>query len=211
MDFVHAYLALASTPGYDEALFRAINLAGTNPLLDALMVFFSALGLTYVLALLVIPLWWRRHEEAAFDLLILLVVVMVVTEALKYAFNIARPCSVLPDVHLVSPTSCTAESDPAFPSGHTSRAFAVAALLAFRFRWRVGAIAFVVAFLVGLSRIYLGVHWPSDVLGGAVVGIALALALHGIEARSAGYRKIRTRIVSAINRPLGRGSAGSAD
>ncbi len=193
-------LIAAQSYGIDETIFRVINLAGTNALLDALMVFFTTLGLTYVLALLVIPLWWRGHKDAAFDLLVLLLVVMVVTEAIKYVANAARPCDVLPDVHLVSPGACAAEVDPAFPSGHTSRAFAVAALLAYRLRWKIGGIAFVVAFLIGLSRIYLGVHWPSDVLGGAVLGVGMALLLRVIETRSERYRTARARVISWIER-----------
>ncbi len=188
----------ARSYGLDETIFRALNLAGTNGILDVLMVFFTTLGLTYLLALLVIPLWWRGHKDAAFDLLVLLLVVMVVTEAIKYVVNAARPCDVLSDVH--PPGACAAEVDPAFPSGHTSRAFAVAVLLAYRLRWKIGGIAFIVAFLIGLSRIYLGVHWPSDVLGGAVVGVAMALALRGLETRSERYRTARARVISWIER-----------
>lgn len=56
-----------------------------------------------------------------------------------------------------------------FPSGHTSRAFALATALAIEFpRWRI--ILILIAVLIGFSRIYIGVHYPTDVLGGAVLG-----------------------------------------
>ena len=61
-----------------------------------------------------------------------------------------------------------------FPSGHTASAFAGAtAILIHNRRW--GAVAMVYAVLVGISRLYLCVHWPTDVVAGAVVGVAVAV------------------------------------
>ena len=65
--------------------------------------------------------------------------------------------------------------DYSFPSGHTSASFAAAtAIYAIDRRW--GAAAYVLAALIGFSRLYLGVHFPTDVLAGAVVGILAAKA-----------------------------------
>jgi len=164
------------------------------------MAFFSAIALPYVLPFLALPLWWKGRRELAFDLLVLLVVVIVVTEALKYAIDRPRPCDVLPGVKLLAPADCAAEVDPAFPSGHASRIFAVAALLSLAFKWSVRVGSFAVAILTGMSRIYLGVHWPSDVLGGAVLGVALALALVGLARRLRSYQKLRARVVGAVAR-----------
>lgn len=86
---------------------------------------------------------------------------------LKHAFSLARP-TLLP--HLDSVTTY------AFPSGHSANTTALVgalALLAGR-RW-AWAPAVVVAGLVGVSRTWLGVHWPTDVLGGWMVGCAAVL------------------------------------
>ncbi len=189
-------------PSWDEGLFRALNLVGTNAVLDGLMVALTDLALPYVLALLVIPLWWKGHRELAFDLLVVLAVVIVVTEVLKYVVDRPRPCDVLPNVNLLYPGACAAEGDPSFPSGHASRIFAVAALLAVCYRWPVRVSAFVLAIGAGISRIYLGVHWPSDVLAGAAVGIAGALLLVLLFRHWPWFQRLRRRVVDAVGKAL---------
>jgi undecaprenyl-diphosphatase len=63
-----------------------------------------------------------------------------------------------------------------FPSGHAATAFACATVLAWWDR-RLAVPAFVVAAVIAWSRVYVGVHWPLDVLGGAVLGLGIGYAL----------------------------------
>ncbi len=185
-----------------------MNLAGTNPLLDGLMLSFTTLGLAYVLALLAVPLWWRGRRVVALDLLLLLAITLAVTEGIKVATGRPRPCEALSDVLMVPLYGCPLEANRAFPSGHTSRAFAVAALLALRFPLRKGSAAFVAAGLIGVSRIYLGVHWPSDVLAGAVLGGMMALLLEVVDRRVPAYRAGKERLLRSLDTFLGRRRAG---
>jgi undecaprenyl-diphosphatase len=82
-----------------------------------------------------------------------------------------RPCFVLPDVRLLIPGQSHSGS---FPSNHAANTFAVATVL-FRLHPLAGALGLLVAALVSYSRIYVGVHYPSDALGGALLGTAIGL------------------------------------
>src|SRR5438552_9007478 len=161
----------ASIGGVDEFLFRALNLAGTNATLDVIMVLITTLGGTYILALFAIPLWLRGQREATFDFILILVITIFLTTAIKYLVDRSRPC--------VDPTfgartlpgyGCATEPDPSLPSGHASRAFALAGLLASRFRWRACRAPLPFGTLVGVSRLAMGLRWPPAILRATIAG-----------------------------------------
>lgn len=94
-----------------------------------------------------------------------------ITMAMKYTFDRQRPYEKYPD--LIHPVST--EPDPSFPSGHTAAAFSLATSLSITYpKWYVIAPSAVWACGVGLSRINQGVHYPSDVITGAVIGVGCA-------------------------------------
>ena len=93
------------------------------------------------------------------------------TYGLKYAINRQRPYEKYPDkIHPIEP-----EDSPSFPSGHTTAAFSLATSLSITYpKWYVIAPSAVWACGVGLARINQGVHYPSDVLTGAAIGVGCA-------------------------------------
>ncbi len=117
---------------------------------------------------------FRRTREHALRLVGLLVLVAIAVFSIKFMVGRARPCTSLAEVHALV---FRAPTDPSFPSGHAAGAFAVAAFVAFEAEiHRVFKIAlFIVAIGIALSRVALGVHFPSDVLAGATLGTVAAL------------------------------------
>ena len=98
----------------------------------------------------------------------------VVTHILKTAINRKRPVESDPTF-----TTVVAAGSRSFPSGHTSEAFSMATAVTLSFpKWYVAAPAYTFAGLVGYSRMYLGVHYPTDVIAGAVLGTASAWCLY---------------------------------
>jgi undecaprenyl-diphosphatase len=177
-------------------LFRILNQAGSNLGLDLFMLALSVIGLTYILVLIGPILWWRKQRELAIDVVVLIIVIDVVTELLKLLFMRERPFEVLSGVHMLTWGSLTTAGGYAMPSGHAARAFAMATLIALWIRSRVGVLALVLATLISLSRMYLGVHWPSDVLVGALLGILLATIMYWVGKRDNSYTRARNRAIA---------------
>lgn len=101
-----------------------------------------------------------------------------ITIGLKYGVRRLRPYQKYPD----DLESVTQEPDPSFPSGHTSFAFSTAVSLCLQYpRWYVVAPSLAWASAVGFSRLYLGVHFPSDVLTGMLIGSLSAYITYQIQ------------------------------
>ena len=99
-----------------------------------------------------------------------------VTTAMKYSFNRDRPFITYSDIAKKSDAG-----SPSFPSGHTSIAFSTATSLSLAYpKWYIIVPTYTWAGAVGYSRIHLGVHYPSDVLVGALVGAGSAWLTHAV-------------------------------
>lgn len=121
--------------------------------------------------LLARPFGDTRWKQACVAALGSAAVAMLVNQAISHTWDRPRPFVTHSDgTHLLAPASM----DPSFPSDHAAAAFAIAfAVLAFS-RW-AGAGFLVAATLIGLSRVVLGLHYPTDVLAGVAVGWGSAL------------------------------------
>jgi len=141
-------------------------------------------------ALLLVPMVWHpRTRRFAGALASAIVAQAVLVWAAKRAVGRVRPW-----ISLGLPAPLGAPHDGSFPSGHAAGSFCVAAFLALalpaawpgapaRARLVAGG-AFVLAALVALSRVYLGAHFPSDVLCGALLGALIGALAGGLYARA---------------------------
>lgn len=137
--------------------------------LDSVVTFITHLGDKGYLwiALGVILLLFRRTRRGGFAVLLALLINMFVTNVwLKNAVERVRPYNVIEGL-----SSLIGEmSSWSFPSGHTSSSFAAAIAAALMTGRKIGIPAIILATLISLSRLYIGVHYPTDVLAGVVIG-----------------------------------------
>jgi membrane-associated phospholipid phosphatase len=127
-----------------------------------------------------------RLKRKAYSVFGGIVMEIIISESLKSAINRKRPAEDYPleffpyrDMHGRS-----------FPSGHTSMAFATATGLSLQFKkWYVVVPAYLWACSVGYSRLYLGVHYPTDVLAGAAVGVGSAFLSRWVNQKLFSTRK----------------------
>lgn len=97
------------------------------------------------------------------------------TVALKITIKRPRPFITYPD-QIIKKSNAGSYS---FPSGHTAAAFSTATSLSLAFpKWYVIAPSFLYAGLVGYSRMYLGVHYPSDIFGGIIIGVGSSFLMY---------------------------------
>lgn len=180
-----------------EAIFRFINFHHT-PFLDVLMFRATMMGEGAVITVaLLVMLGVRRLRNWWYITAALLsgVLPSLITQAVKRAVNAPRPLKFFGEadwmyVHADWPRYM----ENSFPSGHTCGAFAFFTLLALllppgRRVW--GLLLFLLAALVGYSRIYLVAHFPADVLAGSIIGAGLTLITVAIlnKYRTAFFRK----------------------
>ncbi|NQT32113.1 MAG: phosphatase PAP2 family protein [Candidatus Omnitrophica bacterium] len=150
----------------ENTIFYSVNKISSSPLLDSVMPVITELGSgRFIFILSLVMLAFRRKEirQSGFILMAGLALASNVSYILKDLVGRPRPFLVMPDANILLPGGGFS-----FPSSHASIAFAAAVILTGYFkRWYL---FYPLAILVALSRVYLGVHFPMDVLAGACIG-----------------------------------------
>lgn len=136
--------------------------------LDSIMIFFSAIGeegICWILVSVVLAVIPRTRKCGFAMMASMLLTHVLGNELLKNMIARPRPCHVDKSVTLLVPCP----TSYSFPSGHTANGF-TAAVTIFAYYRKPGAIALFVAAVIAFSRMYLFVHYPTDILGGIILG-----------------------------------------
>lgn len=158
---------------WDTTVFYAINgLAGRSGVADWVMLAAGRVGTFLLPGALALGYWlWKKRREAVIEagsLAVLVGLADLLGAQVKHLVERVRPCHVLEGVHQLAGCGGTFS----FPSNHAVNTAAAAAFL--QVLWPAsGWITWPVVLMVGLSRVFVGAHYPGDVLGGWLIGAAL--------------------------------------
>ena len=160
----------------DLYLFNLINgLADKWKWLDFLGIFFARYS-EYVLWLILILFLFlslKKYGRMVFESLAAgILSKFIITNIIRLFWNRPRPFDVV-DVNLL----LKIKDEASFPSGHASFYFALSAVI-FLYNKKLGYLFFAISFLMVISRVFVGYHWPSDILAGVVIGVLTAWLLN---------------------------------
>jgi len=174
------YSLLGKAIQLDSSLFFLLNYKAQNGLFDLLMPILTNLDYWRIpLGLLMISLvvFGKKRGRLAVALLVVGIALsdQLCNSVLKPLVGRTRPCNVLENVRLL--VNCTRSFS--FPSSHATNIFTGTLLLSFVYP-KLKIALFPLAVIVAYSRVYVGVHYPLDVLAGAILGVFCALAIMGL-------------------------------
>lgn len=147
-----------------------------NAVLNPVMIGVSALGnngLIWILTALALLFFKKTRKCGALMLVSMAVCYVIGNLCIKNLVQRPRPCQLDTTVLLLIPVP----GEYSFPSGHTLHGF-TAATIVFLHNRKAGAAALLMAAVIAFSRMYLFVHFPTDILGGMILGIAVAVAVY---------------------------------
>lgn len=163
---------------WDIAGFHLIAINLQNGFFDSLMPFitdkWNFIAPLALLSLYLILFRPRRDLILAISAVAVVLLADGTTQIFKDLVQRIRPCHVFQQVQLLHGAVCT--DSFSFPSNHASNIFALAAFISYNYR-KLAIPSFLIAILVGYSRIYLTAHYPTDVLAGAAWGMLLGFTV----------------------------------
>jgi undecaprenyl-diphosphatase len=156
---------------FDLAIFYFVNHSLSTGFLNKFFSTITDVNNWYIAYIILAGIAFFKGGTRGKILVIGLIFLIIVTDQtgyriLKEIFERIRPCRALSDV--ITPIGCA--GGYSFPSNHALNNFAAATFISRlypAYRW----VVFIVAILISVSRVYLGIHYPSDILGGAVIGV----------------------------------------
>lgn len=158
----------------EESILLGIQSDLRNECLTPVFIFITRLGnggFIWILGSILLLAPKKTRKIGVMAVAALICSVLIDNVMLKNAVARTRPYEVIEGL-----TSLVGvQKDFSFPSGHTGSSFAAAVVMFRGLPKKFGVPALILAFLIGFSRLYVGVHYPTDVLGGALIGTGIAL------------------------------------
>ena len=134
-------------------------------------------GVLWILLIILMLCFKKTRKTGILAAISLATTFIVVNLFLKNAVSRARPYEIFDAVRLL----IEKQSDASFPSGHAANSFAVATIMFTELPKKYGVPAITLAAMIALSRLYVGVHYPLDVLCGIIIGVEVALIVRYID------------------------------
>lgn len=161
---------------FDNFFINLINQKMRNRYLDIIMYKVTDLGGAIFSSLFIFLLILFGNGDIRFiglEALVVITISQAIVHSLKRLLSRERPYKIIEQLN----TYGINLKDYSFPSGHTTATFSIATTIALNIP-KLSILAFSIAIIVGVSRIYLGVHYPTDVVAGIFLGISTALLVH---------------------------------
>jgi membrane-associated phospholipid phosphatase len=167
-------LLWARGQAFDIGLFKRVNLRGDQPnvWLDRVMWTITQIGSVGMVALVAVIMYAMRERRFALGFVLGSLTLLLMVTIIKALTDRARPFRAMTETRVIG----IREPGLSFPSGHTTQTFFMMTLIVAHFEplWLVSVALLGIALLVGVTRVYLGVHYPRDVIAGAVLGVMWA-------------------------------------
>jgi|SRR3989344_6983855 len=155
--------------------FKIYSLAGQCVWLDRVAIFFAVYS-GYILGGIVVALYLynrKKNKSMFFEAVIGAVLARFgITQLIRFLYHHPRPFEAISSVKNLIP-----ESGSSFPSGHASFFFALSTIV-WLYNRKLGWVFYGVSIIMGIARVFVGVHWSADILSGIFVGVLVALATH---------------------------------
>ena len=161
---------------FDDIFIELINKRMGNKYLDYIMYRVTNLGSAPFAAFVIFTMMFfgnNRFKNIGVELFLALSISQVIVHSLKILLSRERPYNILEQLN----TFGIDLKDYSFPSGHTAASFSLATTIALNIP-KISIIVYFLAIIVAISRIYLGVHYPTDVAAGIIIGLFFSIMVH---------------------------------
>lgn len=159
---------------FDSSILLWLQDVVRNPILNPVFIGITHLGdggVFWIVLSLVLCFFKKTRKAGIFGLCALLMSVLINNVCLKNIIARIRPYEIIAGLECLVKKA----TDYSFPSGHTGASFAAASVFLKELPKKFSIPALIVAILISFSRLYIGIHYPTDVIAGAIIGFAIGM------------------------------------